>query len=135
MSVVISGKVVGQKRVSVQHEPSGVELITTAPKDNGGDGDSFSATDLIAGGLGSCMLLTMCIFAERHEINLSGASFRVEKVMADKPRRISDLKTVITLPESLSSEQRLLLERAAQACPVHRSLHPEINIAVEFLYC
>jgi putative redox protein len=48
MSVEVTGKYLGAKKVELVHGPSGEVLITEAPKDNGGEGKSFSPTDLVA---------------------------------------------------------------------------------------
>jgi putative redox protein len=50
------------------------------------------------------------------------------------PRRIASLKTRITIPLPADHERRAMLEQAALACPVHKSLHPEIDAAVEFVW-
>jgi len=58
-----------------------------------------------------------------------------EKVMSDAaPRRIASLRTRITIPLPADHPQRTALERAALACPVHQSIHPEIDAAVDFIW-
>lgn len=123
----------GQLRCEAVHGPSGTKLATDAPKDNHGKGESFSPTDLVATALGSCMLTIMGIVAQRHNISLEGATVSVVKEMAASPaRRIGRLAVDIHVPGSLDDEQRKLLEHAAHTCPVHKSLHPEIDIPVSF---
>jgi len=79
----------GKLRCEAKHVDSGATLLTDAPKDNQGEGASFSPTDLVATALGSCMLTLMGIGAKRLEIDLSGAKATVKKEMsADAPRRI-----------------------------------------------
>jgi uncharacterized OsmC-like protein len=107
--------------------------LTDAPVDNMGRGESFSPTDLVATALGSCMLTTMAIYADRHQIDLRGASATVEKEMiADPQRRIGKLTTALTLPLPADHPQRQALERAALTCPVHRSLREDVEIPVTF---
>ena len=61
MAVEITGRYVGNLKVELTHEPSGAVLTTAAPKDNQGDGSSFSPTDLLATSLGACMLTLIAI--------------------------------------------------------------------------
>ena len=134
MGVIIDGFYLGNKKAKLIHEPSGAELIADAPRDNAGEGSSFSPTDLVAGALGACMMLIMGIFAERSGINLSGLRMRVVKEMRSEPRRIASLAAVLHLPQGLSPDDRLKLERAARGCPVLHSLHPDVAADVQFLY-
>ena len=123
----------GELRCSATHGPSHTQLLTDAPVDNHGRGESFSPTDLVATALGSCMLTTMAIYAERHALDLRGATATVEKEMvADPQRRIGKLTTALTLPLPADHPQRAALERAALTCPVHRSLREDVEIPVTF---
>ena len=134
MAVTITGEYAGDLKMRVRHEPSGTEFTTAAPVDNRGDGSSFSPTDLAAAALGSCVVTVMAIAARAHDIPFDGASFRIEKHMASDPRRIAQLPLVVTMPRGLTGEQRAILERAGSHCPVHRSLHPDVETPIEFEY-
>ncbi len=123
----------GNLRTSAIHEPSGMRLITDAPKDNQGEGQSFSPTDLLATSLGTCILTIMGITARNFKIDLEGASIRVQKEMVTQPvRRIGKLTVEITVPKPLTEEQQRRLRDAATQCPVCRSVHPDIEIPVKF---
>jgi putative redox protein len=123
----------GDLRCKATHGPSGSELSTDAPKDNQGRGESFSPTDLVATALGTCMLTIMGIAARTFNIDISGATATVEKEMtATLPRRIERLTVTIQVPHSPSQADKEKLERAAHTCPVHKSLHPDIQIPIEF---
>jgi putative redox protein len=123
----------GQLHCTATHGPSGTVISTDAPKDNMGKGESFSPTDLVAAALGTCIITTMGIVAQRHGIDLSGTKVRVEKHMnVAPPRRIGRLPVEIHVPRTVSEEDRQRLEHAARACPVHKSLHPDIEAPVTF---
>lgn len=125
----------GDLHCTVKHGPSGNVISTDAPKDNQGRGEAFSPTDLVGAALGSCMLTIMGIYARRHNIDISGATARVTKEMVTAPvRRIGKLTVIITVPARVPVEQRGPMEKAALACPVHQSLHPDMEKAVEFRY-
>ena len=123
----------GDLHCKATHGPSGTVLSTDAPKDNQGRGESFSPTDLVATALGSCMLTIMGIAARTQNIDITGATASVDKEMtAAAPRRIQRLTVKIHVPHSLSEVDREKLERAARACPVHKSLHPDVEMPIEF---
>ena len=125
----------GQLHCEATHAPSGTTLATDAPKDNQGRGESFSPTDLVATALGSCMLTVMGIAARTLGVSIDGASANVAKEMVATPtRRIGALKVELHMPAGIASEHRPALERAALACPVHKSLHPDIAIPITFAW-
>lgn len=118
-----------------RHAPSGRELLTDLPVDNGGRGEFFSPTDLVATALGSCMLTIMAKAAARRGVDLAGARARVVKRMATEgPRRIAALETVLELPDDLPPEIRPHLERAARTCPVHRTLAGNVTLTLTVRY-
>ncbi|XVJ60763.1 MAG: OsmC family protein [Tepidisphaera sp.] len=133
--LTIAVRYAGNKKCDLTH-PEGPKLRTDAPKDIGGDASAFSPTDLVASGLASCILTTMAMFAERHGIDLTGASATVEKHMTQPPapRRIARLPVVVTMPASVPAEMRERLERVGHTCPVHASLHPEVDAPIEYRY-
>ena len=123
----------GQLRTTATHGPSGNSFITDAPVDNHGRGESFSPTDLVATALGTCMLTTMGIVAKRNGWKLDGSTAAVEKHMvADPERRIGKLTVAIRVPGPFGEKERTILERTALTCPVHKSLHPKVEIPVTF---
>jgi putative redox protein len=131
--VEISTVYEGKLRCRSTHGPSGVQLITDAPTDNMGEGASFSPTDLVATALGNCMLTIMGIVAQREELDLTGTTVRVKKEMATSPvRRIGRLEVEFNVPAATTEVQRQKLIKAAETCPVHKSLHPDVEVAVKF---
>jgi putative redox protein len=137
MAVEINVSYLGQLHCEAVHGPSGASLATDAPTDNGGKGASFSPTDLVATALGTCVLTILGLVAQRHEIDLQGTTVHVTKEMITQGvRRIGSLRTVVTVPKGLVEDpsMRERMEMAARKCPVHQSLHPEINAPIEFVY-
>ena len=125
----------GELRCEAAHGPSKTTLFTDAPVDNHGRGEAFSPTDLVATALGTCIVTTMGIFAQRHGIELRGAKITVQKEMTSVPaRRIARLACELSLPLPASHPQRTALERAAHTCPVHQSLHPEVEKPIRFIW-
>lgn len=125
----------GNLRTEAIHIESGTKIITDAPKDNHGNGESFSPTDLMATSLSSCMLSIMGIIAKRDNIDIVGIKTEVTKIMYSEPRRVGEIYVKLTMPKNNYSEkERNLLEHAAHTCPVAKSLHPDIIQKIEFIY-
>lgn len=133
--VEINIRYLGGLRCEATHGPSGNRLITDAPVDNQGKGESFSPTDLVATALGTCMLTVMGIVAERNQIDLSDTTVHVTKEMVTTPmRRIGRLTVTIHVPRELPADAQKKLEHAAHTCPVHKSLLGEIETPVVFRF-
>jgi putative redox protein len=116
------------------HGPSGATLSTVPPRDNGGDGSSFSPTDMVGAALAACALSTMALVAQREGLSWGDARASVEKVMTPPPRRIGELPLVIDMPREVRPEHRARLEEAARTCPVVRSLHADVKVPIVFRY-
>lgn len=123
----------GDLRCKAQHKPSGSVLLTDAPVDNQGKGEAFSPTDLVATALGTCIVTTMGIVAKPMNVDLRGTKISVKKEMATKPsRKIGTLTVVLDIPVSPTPEQKQRLEEVALKCPVHHSLHPDVQMPIQF---
>lgn len=125
----------GDLHCSATHLPSGNTLVTDAPLDNNGRGQAFSPTDLVATALASCMATVIGILARRKELPVEGMTVNVRKIMSDDlPRRIHRLELDLRIPLSASHPDRKLLESAANGCPVHHSIHPDIEVVMNWYW-
>ncbi|MDP4149291.1 MAG: OsmC family protein [Bacteroidota bacterium] len=124
----------GELRTVATHLASGTIIHTDAPVDNQGKGERFSPTDLVATALGSCMATIMGVKARDLGVDLRGMKISIQKIMKADPRRIGGVNLSFSFPEDLKvdEKQKTILERAAHTCPVIYSLHPDIDVKVEF---
>ena len=131
----IKAKYTGNLRTEANHIQSGKNLITDAPVDNMGKGEAFSPTDLLAASLGTCMLTTMGIAAQKNGFQMQIVSIEITKIMASNPRRVDEIQVTMDLSDSnYTDEQKSILENAALNCPVAKSLHPDLKQTVDFNY-
>ncbi|MDF3059211.1 MAG: OsmC family protein [Rariglobus sp.] len=131
--VKVTGEYQGDLHCVATHGPSGNSLVTDAPKDNQGRGEAFSPTDLVATAMATCIATTMAIAARKQGVELKGLRYEVIKEMStDAPRRIVRLATTVWLPLAKTEPLATLLEHAAHHCPVHQSLHPQVEKPVVF---
>jgi len=127
----------GNLRTICTHLDSGNQIITDAPKDNSGNGEAFSPTDLAATSLATCMLTVMGIKAKEMDIDLKSTKAEVTKIMVSDPRRIGAINVKIHFPELEEFEDeknRIIFQRIALNCPVYHSLHPDIEKNIEFIF-
>ena len=122
----------GELRTECTHTRSGSVYITDAPVDNNGKGAAFSPTDTVAVGLANCMLTVMGIKARTMDVDLTGSVATVVKTMASNPRRISKIEVELKMSGKPSEKERKILEHTAHTCPVHHSLHPDIEKVIVF---
>lgn len=122
----------GELRTSSIHINSGSEIISDAPLDNNGKGEAFSPTDTVANALASCMFTVMGIKAREMEVDFSGSTAEVTKIMAAEPRRISEIHVTFTMSINPDEKTKTILERTAMTCPVFYSLHPDIKKEIIF---
>ena len=125
----------GDLHCSAVHKPSGSVIATDAPLDNNGRGEAFSPTDLVATALAACMATVIGIVAKRKEIDVTGMSVNARKFMSDdQPRRISRIELDLKMPLAADHPDRKLLESAARGCPVHHSIHPDIDVVMNWIW-
>ena len=122
----------GDLRTSSIHLQSGTEIISDAPLDNNGKGEAFSPTDTVANALASCMFTVMGIKAREMNVDFSGSTAEVTKIMAAEPRRISEIHIDFSMNLNADEKTKIILERTAITCPVYFSLHPDIKKVIVF---
>lgn len=124
----------GDKKCRLTH-PEGMILPTDVPRELGGAASAFSPTDLVASGLVTCILTTLALWGERHGLELTGMHATVEKEMATPARRIGRLAVTVSVPLAAVPERlRTRFEEIGHRCPVHASLHPEIEAPIFYKY-
>lgn len=114
----------------VEHGDSQARCRTSKPRAFGGSGASFSATDLLAAALGSCIASDLEPLALRHRIGLADIRIDVEKTLSSRPKRIESLRVTVHLPRSVTPELMERFHRAAGHCLVHRSLDRGLQVTV-----
>jgi putative redox protein len=129
-------KYTGKLRTEAIHTQSGTVIHTDAPKDNHGLGAAFSPTDLVATALATCIVTTIAIKASQDGMTgIEGATAEVLKVMYSEPRRIGEIHVKIVFPKNNYSEkEKKIYENTAHACPVAKSLHPELKQVLAFVW-
>ena len=124
----------GNLRTESVHIPSNEKIVTDAPIDNNGKGEAFSPTDLVASSLSSCILTVIGIVSKQISYDLTNTTSSVKKIMGDNPRRIVEIEVKIKFSKSTDSKTKSIIEKTALNCPVAKSLHPDINQNISFIW-
>ena len=125
----------GELRTEMTHVRSGNAVITDAPVDNKGRGEFFSPTDLVASALGSCIFTIMGIAAREHGFSIDGSSCSITKIMADKPRKIDEIRIEFDMTSNTyTDKQKTILEHCVKTCPVALSLHESVKQKVTLAF-
>ena len=122
----------GNLRTQAIHLQSNNQIITDAPIDNHGKGEAFSPTDLLATSLASCMLTIIGIKARDMDIDITGTTAEVTKIMAADPRRVSEIHIIVIFNRELDDRTQTIFYNTALTCPVAKSIDPDITQNVIF---
>lgn len=125
----------GDLRTTCTHLKSGSTIETDAPVDNNGKGERFSPTDMLATSLATCMITVMGIKARTMGMDMNDVKIDVLKIMKSDPRRVGGIELSFHFPDNLVSvnnKTKTILKNTGETCPVLKSLHPDIEITVDW---
>ncbi len=124
----------GNLRCTCTHLQSGTVIETDAPTDNRGKGERFSPTDTVCVALATCIITTMATKPNDKEIDLANTRISVTQPMVGQPRRIGKIDVILDFADTLQldEKERVILQRIGDNCPVMKSLHPDLEVHVEY---
>jgi putative redox protein len=103
----------------------------------GGNGSGPSPYEYLLAALGACTSMTIRLYAEHKKLALRRVSVRLrhDKIHAadcenceTKEGKIDRIDREVTLEGELNADERAKLMEIADKCPVHRTLHSEIDV-------
>ena len=121
------------------HYGSGHTLITDEPIESGGEDAGPDPYSLILAALGSCISMTVTLYARRKQWPLEQVTVRLRqnrvhaKDCAECAENLEGyvhrIERSITISGNLTEEQQARLQEIGRKCPVHKTLGSPIVIA------
>ncbi len=133
-------EVVVTSQKNLQHEVRygvGQAFITDEPRAAGGDDAGPDPYTLILGALGSCISMTVQLYARRKQWPVESVTVRLRqnRIHAkdcqdckDQEGFIHRIERSVSVTGDLSDEQHARLQEIAHKCPVHKTLTSKIVI-------
>ncbi len=121
----------GGMKLLARHQ--GFEVICDQPEDWGGENSAMTPTQLFVAASAMCVGTYVLLFAKRHQIDVEGMKIECEYQMAQDPYRVGAIQVKVKLPGAISRRHLAGLQRAAEGCVVHNTLHqpPATSITIE----
>lgn len=116
---------------------NGHALIADEPVSVGGTNTGPSPYDLLVAGVGACTAMTLRMYADHKKLPLDSVRVTLthNKVHASdcdecetENGKIDRIEREIALSGELSEEQRQRMLEIADRCPVHKTLHSEVDV-------
>jgi uncharacterized OsmC-like protein len=120
----------GGMKLITRHQ--GFEVVCDQPEDWGGENSAMTPTQLFVASFAMCVGTYVLMFAKRHQIPVDGMKIECDYQMAQAPYRIGAIQVKVLMPAPVSDAHRTALQRAAEGCVVHNTMHhaPETSISI-----
>lgn len=106
---------------------SGNIVIADEPQEMGGKNLGFSPSELLASSLASCTLITLRMYINRKQWDISEINIKVD-FERDLEHKVSVFTRKIEIIGEVDQTQRQRLETIANSCPIHKTLTNSIEI-------
>jgi len=106
---------------------SGNIVIADEPQEVGGKNLGFSPSELLASSLASCTLITLRMYINRKQWDVSKINIQIDFVR-DAEQNVSLFTRKIEIIGKIDETQKQRLETIANSCPIHKILTHTIEI-------
>jgi uncharacterized OsmC-like protein len=93
--------------------------------------DGVTASELVLGGLGACMLGTALTFARNTDMDLDDIQVTVDADSVRHPERLETIRVTMTVTGRLTEKQLASLSRVAARCKIHNTFEDPPTIDLE----
>ena len=114
---------------------SRVEIKTNHVKDilhtaHDGEKEFVTPGDMLVAALGACTLTMMSVIAEKAGETLHGTKIEITPIFGANLSGLQEVDLHVIFPKELTEQTRQKCLAAAEACPVHKSLNPNIRFSL-----
>lgn len=102
-------------------------IIADEPQEIGGKNLGFNPTELLAASLASCTLITLRMYINRKQWDVSEINVKID-FERDSERNVASFTRKIEVTGVVDQIQRQRLETIANSCPIHKTLTNTIEI-------
>lgn len=98
-------------------------------------GEEFSPGNLLGISVAGCMLLSMGAVAQREQLDLRGTVVDIQLTETREPYpHVDTITLAFKVPRDFAFTDRLVMERAAELCPIKHSLGEDTVVSATFNY-
>lgn len=115
-------------RCKISHMRAKAEIITDLPPEFGGEGRSFSSTDLVSAALGSCIMTSIDTIIADWGYDPDKLQVIVQKYLGLRPKVIEKIEVEINYTGKVNRFLEQQIIEAVTDCPVKLSLSDEIDV-------
>jgi putative redox protein len=122
---------------------AGHALVADEPLSYGGTNLGPTPYDLLSAALATCTTMTLRMYADHKNLDYESFTVAVDhsKVHADDCEdcettdgKIDEFRRRLTIKGKLAPEVEKRILEIADRCPVHRTLHSEVNVRTELVH-
>ncbi len=106
---------------------SGNIVIADEPQEMGGKNLGFSPSELLASALASCTLITLRMYIDRKQWDVTNINILVD-FERNSEQNVSLLNRKIEITGNVDEAQKERLLKIANSCPIHKTLTNTIQI-------
>jgi ribosomal protein S12 methylthiotransferase accessory factor len=114
----------------VDAEVGGYTIVTDQPRENGGGGQAPDPFTLFLASIGTCAGFYVSAYCRARNLPTDEITLR-ERVDKDDAGHVTHIALVITLPATMTAQQREGILRAASTCKVKKTLATPLTIDVQ----
>lgn len=123
----------GELCVKCVHVASQASIMAESKIKDFGHSDSFSPVDMLGAAVGACALNTMGYYANRHNLDITGAEANATITMQGPT--ITAIEVVFRMPaNSFADKEKNALEKCVQSCPVHKAISADVKQNISFIW-